>query len=1205
MYDRLGFEPHVYEVSSMAYRGLATTGQDQTILVTGESGAGKTETVKIVMNHLATVQKTRPGGVPTEHSTAREIVSRVLRSSPLLEAFGNAATVRNSNSSRFGKFIQLQFQVEPREVATASGRSVPYTDLVGSKCTTYLLEKSRVVNHDECERTFHVFYQLLAAPREFKQYLWPTFADRTASDFSFTAGETGLSLTDAEAWEETIVALEIFKFKGDTLKMLLQALLVILQLGNLVFDQDPQSKEENSTTVKNKEVLAELADMMGIATTELEDAMTSRALKSRRHDDIKVKLSPQVAKESCNALAKEIFARIFDVLVQKINNYTAYPDALQTSVAHCGHISLLDIFGFERFEVNRFEQLCINYANERLHQKYVLDNFNEVKNEYDIEGVDLYDFGLVDNSEVLDLFEGNPGILDSLNEECMRPKGNAESFVYKAKIKHQGSTRMIDRLLHRKVEFGIAHFTGIVEYNAENFVEGNTDKLPDGLLECATKSSNKIIADELTSLLSARSHEGLNGKDANMKKKAANSTVLQKFQSQLKSLMAAMHGTKTRYIRCIKPNADMIPKKTNHNITLQQLECSGLMTALTISRESFPNKLEYEFIIARYACLMEKQIHTLDKLERQAAVQNSLKTWLEPLARKSVNGTKTMPFACGKTKVFFKAGAQDRLEALRMEYYGNAATKIQALTRKLAAVDIFRRTQACIKVIQSFGRMSVEKALFQRKRQAATRLAAWIRGIQSMPILIGLRRNKAATTIQSFARGRPMAKKYRRHRTAAMTIQRATRFLARKTELQGLANDMSNGAQNEANSITMNEKGAVEELRYLGDSDSVSIESRSSAQDELQSEIASLRADNIALKGRLQAAEAQRREMTLKSEGINATISKYDAQVKDILKANDTLVKELYKARQEAATAKRKLYSNSVQIESKLINAEEEAERLKAHHENEIKKLQEALKLSQEQKAQELDALKRELRAKKDKQELQKKSMKDELKKAQQSHQEYLSKLMGVLESTHASREQEKSKIAAEVAAIRLEKDKEINRLQEEVNALRALQKGGLINVRASLDPRSLQQQLGEEEELRARRSAQFDSLVQTLQSLVTESCALPAYVSERSMKSVIEQQERGQKMTEIIETLNHTYKMEEDSQYKTSQTSLSLLQEYVALTAPKRTMRQMRDRISEMNLEISRLKEELREKEFCKRCGVRDAAAMRRIHANAAQSSR
>lgn len=375
MYDRLGFDPHVYEVSALAYRGLARSGQDQTILVTGESGAGKTETVKIVMDHLATVQLTRPGGVDDKHSASKDIVNRVIKSSPVFEAFGNAKTVRNDNSSRFGKFIQLQFRVEPVAIAQMGGREVPYTDLVGSKVSTYLLEKNRVVFHADCERTFHIFYQLLAAPAEFKEQLWPFFSQFGIDDFKYTANNIPARGDDSEQWLETTEALGIFKFKNDSLVALMQALGIVLQLGNLVFvENDATEHNHHSSFISSREELQRLSAMIGIPEDVLEETMTSRTLKTPGSDPISVKLTPELAKEACDAFAKEIYSRIFDLIVHRMNEFTMFAEPDDQRLSNLGHISLLDIFGFERFDVNRFEQLCINYTNEKLQQQFVVSN---------------------------------------------------------------------------------------------------------------------------------------------------------------------------------------------------------------------------------------------------------------------------------------------------------------------------------------------------------------------------------------------------------------------------------------------------------------------------------------------------------------------------------------------------------------------------------------------------------------------------------------------------------------------------------------------------------------------------------------------------------------------------------------------------------------------------------------------------------------
>lgn len=569
VYDKLGFDPHVYETSCLAYRGLATSRKNQTILVSGESGAGKTETVKIVMSHLATLEQTRPWApVSRENET---VITRVLESSPVFEAFGNAKTIRNDNSSRFGKFTQLQFNLSKK---ADPNERIPSCSLAGSLCITYLLEKTRVVSHSPGERSYHIFYQLMAAPNEYKRGVWEELDGTTVEDFRYlvpcSVNEVD-GVTDEEQWPRTLEALQVFQFDGDRLTSLMRALCVVLQLGNLTFDEDPAAEhEEGGTVITSIDELDRLSELMGIPAELLESCMTMRLIKTG-YDEVNVQLRPSVAKESCDALAKEIYAQLFELLVRNINEYTA---AISHHKHEHGLISLLDIFGFERFKVNRFEQLCINYANEQLQHKYVLDNFRQVQEEYEAEGIEIFDFKVVDNSDVLNLMEGRLGLIISLNEECVRPKGNDESYVYKIKIVHKDHDRLVDEKLHRRTEFGIKHFAGPVTYDSTKFVERNTDKLPDGLMYCAAKSTNPLIREEFERLIAAHEEsESVKGR------KKKHRTVLEKFRVQLKNLMATMEGTSTRYIRCIKPNETMTPKMTDHYHTMRQLECAGEYSA--------------------------------------------------------------------------------------------------------------------------------------------------------------------------------------------------------------------------------------------------------------------------------------------------------------------------------------------------------------------------------------------------------------------------------------------------------------------------------------------------------------------------------------------------------------------------------------------------------------------------------------------------
>eukprot|EP00546_Thalassionema_frauenfeldii_P004619 CAMPEP_0178919390 /NCGR_PEP_ID=MMETSP0786-20121207/14408_1 /TAXON_ID=186022 /ORGANISM="Thalassionema frauenfeldii, Strain CCMP 1798" /LENGTH=356 /DNA_ID=CAMNT_0020593311 /DNA_START=108 /DNA_END=1178 /DNA_ORIENTATION=- len=356
-------------------------------------------------------------------------MKRVLQSNPILEAFGNAQTLRNDNSSRFGKLTELQFDWSPSSSQRSSISSPP--PLAGSICTTYLLEKSRVVGQSKGERNYHVFYQLVSCDnRELKEWVWKELIQEDVS-FACLNYTSNSKEEFAQEWTQTLEALEVFGFTGESLRTLLRALCCVLQLSNIQFDEEalPDNPElEGPTVITSRDELNKLEDILGIDPLFLQEAMTKRNMKVGM-DVVKKQLSPRVAKESCNALAKEIYARLFSVLVSSINEKTkgnnkrhrrrrrrksskkqkkrdsmgsrdsivsgkqqrrrgsnddssgSSVSSIGTSSNHFGVICLLDIFGFERFDVNRFEQMCINYANEHLQNKYVVDNFGRIQKE--------------------------------------------------------------------------------------------------------------------------------------------------------------------------------------------------------------------------------------------------------------------------------------------------------------------------------------------------------------------------------------------------------------------------------------------------------------------------------------------------------------------------------------------------------------------------------------------------------------------------------------------------------------------------------------------------------------------------------------------------------------------------------------------------------------------------------------------------------
>jgi len=459
--------PHVYEVSALCYKGLATQNINQSILVSGESGAGKTETVKIAMNHMASLQR---GPIKaTGEAFSSPVVARIVDSNPLLEGFGNAKTRRNDNSSRFGKYINLQFARQP----SVPGR-VDVCALAGSKCNVYLLEKSRIVGHDETEGAYHIFYQILNSPDDVKKDLYPKLAGSACEDYKFIGKLNHVrkidGMSDAENFQETLKALKLVDISKENGKLatMFNAIISVMILGNLVFEPDPNDDEKSR--VKTKDICAQLSELVGIPPDTMELAFTERTMKTRG-EEYKVPLKTSLAKEGCDAFAKEIYARTFLWLVREVNSATSAEENYEGGgQSDFGIIGLLDIFGFESFPVNGFEQLCINYCNEKLQQKFTKDIFQSVQEEYKYEGIDLDDIKYDDNSDVLDLIEARGGLLAMLNEECVRPSGNDGAFVSKAISGNKKSKCLIAEMRMGPMEFGIHHYAGKVIYNADGFV---------------------------------------------------------------------------------------------------------------------------------------------------------------------------------------------------------------------------------------------------------------------------------------------------------------------------------------------------------------------------------------------------------------------------------------------------------------------------------------------------------------------------------------------------------------------------------------------------------------------------------------------------------------------------------------------------------------------------------------------------------------
>jgi len=736
-YESLGCEPHIYEVSSMAYRGVSIDRKNQTILVSGETGAGKSVTVKLLFQHLASLRQDK---VSAGGNSEDDLVQHLRESSPIFEAFGNAKTLRNNNSTRFGKVTKLQYFPE------TNGAS-----LVGSSFDTYMLETSRVASQADGERNFHIFYQILSAPEELKEeLLGPDWGEATPDDFCYlqnsSSNRDAGKMDDTALWSQTWKAMEVFGWDRSILRDLMGALGTILLIGNVQF----QDKEGyvGTASISNRSDLSMLAQALGIHVDELERALTCRMVQTAQ-EKVQVPYTTDAARAARDALAKAIYAGIFASIVRQINLFTSTPS--MTTGKH-KTISLVDIFGFESFEVNRFEQFCINYAAERLEYKFVRDNFDHFTSEYEAEGIEVSDWKEIDNTDMILLFEGKTGLIRTLNEQSVRPNGSNEVsflfdpsmdvisvllltripslflqiFVFKAKSAHKGNEIFISEKLQHQTDFGVRHFAGPVVYDASSFIERNVDKLPDALITVASQSSNTLIQRELLQIIKAR---GGNSSSDGTKKKPTHKTVVQKFCKELRDLLISVDSTETRYIRCIKPCDEVaLPKRIDHQSVLRQICCAGLVTLVELSRETFPDNLPFSVVESRFRCLLPgNTLRSIVDMEPHDKAQVLMSAAFAPIIQKYRDSDFSMPFACGHTKVYFRAGALEELDQLRNECISLAALHIQNFFRMSAMKQMYRLVLQGIVLLQAESRRRTQEVLFQRKRESAVLIQTEVR----------------------------------------------------------------------------------------------------------------------------------------------------------------------------------------------------------------------------------------------------------------------------------------------------------------------------------------------------------------------------------------------------------------------------------------------------------------------------------------------
>ncbi|XP_067866420.1 unconventional myosin-XIX isoform X2 [Heterodontus francisci] len=566
-------KPHIFTVAEEAFRNVQSHVEpvNQSLIVSGESGAGKTWTSRCLMNYFATVAASSPS-VKCQENVER-IEKRVLDSNPVMEAFGNACTLRNHNSSRFGKYIQLQLNRSQQ--------------LEGASVQTYLLEKTRVAYQAPSERNFHIFYQVMKGATEEQRLDWGL--PEAAEFFWLPNAEKTL---EEDQFEETKDAMLHLGIDSGTQEQVFRILAGLLHLGNVQFssradESCPCDLEEKATCF-----LKRTANLLTVSEENLLEQLRVRTITAGRQQHIFKKPCSKVecsTRRDC--VAKVIYAKLFDWLVKVING-----SICSDSYRWTYFIGLLDVYGFESFPQNNLEQLCINYANEKLQQHFVAHYLKAQQEEYSAEGLAWSFISYQDNQSCLDLIEGNPtSIFSLLNEESrLNRLSDANQFKTRLQAALSSNHCMSWNVFSKVPNFIVAHYAGKVNYQIEGMMEKNKDPVPPELVQLMQKSQNALLME----LFPVEEKEDNDNKAQN---KAV--TVVSKFKGSLESLMHILNCTTPHYIRCIKPNLDCKPFLFRSEEILSQLEACGIVETINISAAGFPIRVPFEHFLERYGLL--------------------------------------------------------------------------------------------------------------------------------------------------------------------------------------------------------------------------------------------------------------------------------------------------------------------------------------------------------------------------------------------------------------------------------------------------------------------------------------------------------------------------------------------------------------------------------------------------------------------------
>merc|ERR1719175_178350 len=651
--------PHIFGVAEGSYQGMQNAGKNQSILITGESGAGKTENTKKVISYFASI-----GASGKKKEGEPGLEDKIVQTNPVLEAWGNAKTVRNDNSSRFGKFIRIWFN--------QAGK------LSGADMVVYLLEKSRLTFQAELERCYHAFYNIMSdqvpdlkekahLSNDIYDYWWVSQGKVTVP-----------SIDDKEDMMFADEAYDILGFTNEEKYNIYKLTAVVMHMGNLTKDFVPVGKEEQAE-IKDETNAKKVADICGIDAEWMITYFCKPKLKVGT-EWVSKGQSCAGAGSSVAGIGRKIYELVFRFIVEKCND-----TLIDLTMKKVQYIGCLDIAGFEIFDYNGFEQICINFCNEKLQQFFNQHMFVLEQEEYVREGIEWanVDFGM-DLQKCITMFEKPMGLLAILEEESLFPKATDATFAAKLHENLLGKPgcenfQKANPKPDPNAHFAVVHYAAIVSYNLTSWLEKNKDPLNDTVVELFKNGSNKLLVECF------HDHPGqpteVKKDDGGRKKKGGGKTVSSFYKGQLDDLMKTLYATEPHFIRCVVPNTHKIPGGVEPALVMHQYQCNGVLAGIAICRKGFPNKMLYPEFKSRYNILAAKLVAKAKNDKAAAgAVLDAIKLDKEK-------------FRLGHTKVFFRAGILGFMEEVREDKIGEVLSWLQAGARGKASRMQFKKLQ--------------------------------------------------------------------------------------------------------------------------------------------------------------------------------------------------------------------------------------------------------------------------------------------------------------------------------------------------------------------------------------------------------------------------------------------------------------------------------------------------------------------------------